>query len=173
MTNIYLENTRHLFLYYKTVGERTFAQVNDEQLFWISSFENNSIAMIIQHLSGNMLSRWTDFLTTDGEKPNRDRDKEFEGNQTLDRTVLLEKWNKGWDCLFSTLQSLTDEDLYKTITIRGENQYVIEAINRQIGHYCYHVGQIVTLAKIQVGDNWTSLTIPKGTSQAFNDSKRK
>lgn len=149
-----------IFHYYKDLGDKTLAQINEQQLHWQYNTTTNSIAIIIQHLSGNMLSRWTDFLTTDGEKPWRDRDKEFE-NSNIDRTYLLNEWDKGWDCLFHSINSLTKNDLIKTVYIRNEPHTVIQAINRQLGHIAYHVGQIVLIAKMLLNEDWKTLSIPK------------
>lgn len=163
----YLNSTRKQFEYYKMLGEKTFAQVSDEQLFWQYNEESNSIAIIVNHLWGNMLSRWTDFLTSDGEKEWRQRDAEFE-NDIAGREELLTKWNEGWACLFKALDSLTTEDLNKEIYIRNEGHSVVEAINRQLAHYPYHVGQIVFIGKMVCDTNWNSLSIPRGNSKAFN-----
>jgi hypothetical protein len=166
----YLDSVKTRFAYYKTLGEQTFAQLNDEGLFWRYNDESNSIATIVKHLAGNMLSRWTDFLTSDGEKPGRDRDKEFD-NDIESRQELLSLWNEGWDCLFKALDSIKDEDLQKDVYIRGERHSVVDAINRQLSHYPYHVGQIVFVGKMIAGSNWASLSIPKGNSQTFNAEK--
>mgnify|MGYP002079917094 FL=1 len=170
MDNDYLESVKKQFEYYKMLGEKTFAQLTDEQLFLQINEESNSIATIVKHLWGNMLSRWTDFLTSDGEKEWRNRDAEFE-NDIVDRAELLAKCNEGWACLFHTLSSLTESDLSKEIYIRNQGHTVTEAINRQLAHYPYHVGQIVFLGKFFCNQNWTSLSIPKGDSKAFNAGK--
>jgi hypothetical protein len=170
MKENYLTSVYQLFQYYKKLGEDTFVQVNESQHNWQFNEMSNSIATIVKHLSGNMLSRWTDFLKTDGEKENRNRDAEFESeNLTIEQMLFI--WQKGWDCLFETLKSLTDEDLQKEIYIRNQGHTVIEAINRQLAHYSYHIGQIVFIGKIVVGNNWNSLSIPKGTSQKYNAEK--
>lgn len=166
--NDYIVSTRKQFDYYKMLGEKTFTQVSDEQLFWQYNEESNSIAMIVKHLWGNMLSRWTDFLTSDGEKEWRQRDAEFENDITT-REELLNKWNEGWNCLFSALDSLTTDDLSKVIYIRNQGHSVVEAINRQLAHYPYHVGQIVFIGKMVCDANWTSLSISKGNSKVFNE----
>lgn len=166
----YFSSTRKQFEYYKMLGEKTFAQVSDEQLFWQYNEESNSIAMIVKHLWGNMLSRWTDFLTSDGEKEWRKRDEEFE-NDINTRKELLDKWNEGWDCLFKALDNLTDEDLSKEIYIRNQGHSVIEAINRQLAHYPYHIGQIVFIGKMLCDNTWNSLSIPKGNSKTYNEDK--
>ena len=170
MTNNYLESAIKQFEYYKMLGEKTFVQLTDEQLFWQYNQESNSIATIVKHLWGNMLSRWTDFLTTDGEKEWRKRDAEFD-NDIADKAELLSKWNEGWYCLFNALNPLTEDDLSKEIFIRNQGHSVIEAINRQLAHYPYHIGQIVFIGKIICNDNWTSLSIPKGNSKEYNTDK--
>lgn len=170
MTNNYLESAIKQFEYYKMLGEKTFEQLTDEQLFWQYNQESNSIATIVKHLWGNMLSRWTDFLTTDGEKEWRKRDAEFDNN-IADKAELLSKWNEGWDCLFNALNPLTEDDLNKEIFIRNQGHSVIEAINRQLAHYPYHIGQIVFIGKMVCNDNWTSLSIPKGNSKEYNTDK--
>jgi hypothetical protein len=169
MINDYLKTAIKRFEYYKSLGEKTFDQLNDEQLLWRYNEESNSIATIIKHLSGNMLSRWTDFLTTDGEKEWRNRDSEFE-NELRTKAQILELWNTGWRCLMHTLQGLSAADLEKTIYIRGEAHSVTDAINRQLAHYPYHIGQIVFIGKM-LADNWASLSIPKGQSDAFNETQ--
>lgn len=163
MDNNYLESVLKQFEYYKSLGEKTFAQLTDEQLFLQYNEECNSIATIVKHLSGNMLSRWTDFLTTDGEKEWRTRDAEFE-NDIKTRAALLQIWNEGWQCVFNAIKSLNETDLLKTIYIRAEAHTVTEAINRQLAHYPYHVGQIVFIGKMFCNENWTSLSIPKKRS---------
>ena len=138
----YLNSAINRFEYYKTLGEKTFEQVGDDGLFWQYNEESNSIAMIVQHLAGNMLSRWTDFLNSDGEKESRNRDAEFE-TVIKSRAELLEKWNAGWACMLGALKSISSEDWGKTIYIRGEAHSIVDAINRQLAHVPYHVGQIV------------------------------
>ena len=170
MEKTYLESTKKLFTYYKKLGDDAMAQVADEKLFFQPNEDSNSIAIIVQHMAGNMLSRWTDFLTTDGEKDWRNRDAEFETNIT-NRQALLEYWNKGWNCLFDAINSLTETDLEKTIYIRNEGHTVVEAINRQLAHYPYHVGQIIFLAKMLSTNEWKSLSIPKNKSQDYNQVK--
>ncbi|HTV58235.1 MAG TPA: DUF1572 domain-containing protein [Verrucomicrobiae bacterium] len=165
----HVQDSLSLFRYYKKLGDRAIAQVPDDALFAVLDPESNSIAIIVKHLAGNMLSRWTDFLTSDGEKPNRNRDSEFEAPPAT-RADLLAVWESGWTCLFSALESLTDSDLSRTILIRTEPHSVLQAINRQIAHYSYHVGQIVFLARHLAGGQWTSLTIPRGHSVSFNAS---
>ncbi len=166
----YLESIRKQFEYYKSIGEKAIEQVSDEQLFTSPNEESNSIATIVQHLWGNMLSRWTDFLTTDGEKPWRKRDEEFEP-KTQHRTELIQKWNAGWEVLFKALSTLKEEDLNKIIYIRNQGHTVMEALNRQLAHYPYHIGQIVFLSKMYASANWKSLSIPKGQSTVYNQEK--
>ena len=168
---IYLSSAKNQFLYYKKLGELTFEQLSEEELFWQPTSESNNIAIIVQHIVGNMLSRWTDFLTADGEKDWRNRDEEFEP-RILSKIQLLEEWNKGWDCLFKTLDALkTEEDLNQIIFIRNEPHTVIEAINRQLAHYPYHIGQLVFIGKMIKNDNWISLSIPKNKSSEYNQEK--
>ena len=166
----YLNSVKKRFDNYKTLGEKTFEQLNDEQLFWQYNEESNSIATIVKHLSGNMLSRWTDFLTSDGEKQWRERDSEFE-NDVKSRQELLAIWNKGWNCLFNALNSIKEDDWQKDIFIRNERHSVVDGINRQLAHYPYHVGQIVFIGKMVKGTTWKSLSIPKGKSEPFNAEK--
>ncbi|HEY5369781.1 MAG TPA: DUF1572 family protein [Hanamia sp.] len=168
MPSGYLNSVKKQFSQYKLMGEKTMEQLNEENLFWQYNEQSNSIAIIVRHLWGNMLSRWTNFLTEDGEKPWRQRDAEFE-NVIKSKGELLAKWNAGWQCLLTTLDTLNDDDLGKTIYIRTEPLIVIDAINRQLAHYCSHVGQIVYLGKILAGDQWKSLSIQKGSSKAFNE----
>ncbi|MBK8967020.1 MAG: DUF1572 domain-containing protein [Saprospiraceae bacterium] len=170
MTDHYLESVKKQFKYYKLLGDKTFAQLADDKLFWQYNDDSNSIATIVKHIWGNMLSRWTDFLTTDGEKTWRDRDAEFE-NDINSRQELLEKWEAGWNCVFNALEPLAANDLNRTIYIRNQEHTVIDAISRQLAHYAYHIGQIVYLGKMLAEKNWTSLTIPKGQSDAFNAEK--
>ena len=159
-----------LYQYYKSLGEKAMAQTEDAALNWAPDEKSNSINVIIRHLHGNMLSRWTDFLTTDGEKEWRNRDGEFEERE-LSREELMQLWEEGWKCLFDALRALTAEDLDKTIYIRNMGQSVEDAIMRQLAHYSYHVGQIVYLARLTNEGNWKSLTIPKGDSQEYNKAK--
>lgn len=166
----YLEGVKKQFEYYKLLGDKTFAQVNDEQLFWQYNDESNSIAIIVKHLWGNMLSRWTDFLTSDGEKEWRKRDAEFDADIKT-REELYEKWEEGWTCLFHAINPLTEDDLSKEIYIRNQGHSVVEAINRQLAHYSYHVGQIVFIGKMAQSEEWKSLSIPKGGSKSFNVAK--
>lgn len=166
----FLQSARKEFIYYKTLGEKAMEQVPDDKLFWQYNEESNSIGTIVQHLWGNMLSRWTDFMTTDGEKEWRNRDAEFE-NEVSNREALVHKWNEGWMCVFKALDSLKPEDLTSVIYIRNQGHTVLEAINRQLAHYPHHVGQILFLAKMIAGSNWKSLSIPKNKSQEFNAEK--
>lgn len=166
----YLESIRKQFLYYKVLGERAFEQLEPEQLFVSLNENTNSIAVIVKHLSGNMLSRWTDFLTSDGEKEWRNRDDEFEDTiQTKEE--LISFWNKGWDCFLSTLDTLKTDHLSQIIYIRNEGHTVMEAINRQLAHYPYHIGQIVFYAKLLKKSEWESLSIPKNKSKSYNADK--
>lgn len=157
--------------YYKNLGEQTFAQLDELDFHYQPNEESNSIAMIIQHIAGNMLSRFTNFLTEDGEKEWRKRDAEFE-EQHLSKDALLKLWQKGWDCYLGSVQSLTEDDLEKTITIRSEQHSVTDALNRQLAHYPYHVGQIVYLGRMIKSKTWKNLSIPKGQSQQFNDKMK-
>lgn len=166
-TTSYLEDSIALFRYYKKLAERAMKQVADEQLFTTLDAEANSIAIIVKHMAGNMRSRWTDFLTTDGEKPDRHRDGEFE-EPPQTRAALLAVWEDGWSRLFSTLESLAEPDLARIVTIRGERHSVMQAINRQLAHYPHHIGQIVLLAKHFAADHWGPLSIPRNRSAEFN-----
>lgn len=166
----YLESIKKQFAYYKLLGERTFEQLTFEDLKNEIAEDSNSIAIIIKHLTGNMLSRWTNFLTEDGEKDWRQRDLEF--HDSFDnKEDLIRYWSKGWDCLFNSINSLTNKDLERIIYIRNQGHTVLEAINRQLAHYSYHVGQIVLLGKVMKGKNWQSLSIPKGDSGKYNEEK--
>lgn len=167
---IYLESVKKQFLYYKLLGEKAINQLAEEQLFLALNDDTNSIALIVKHLSGNMLSRWTDFLTTDGEKDFRNRDAEFENNwHTKDE--VMSHWDKGWNCFFNALESLQPAQLNTIIYIRNEGHTVMEAINRQLAHYPYHIGQIVFSAKQLKNGDWESLSIPKNKSQSYNSVK--
>jgi len=163
----YLEDTLALFRMYKSLGERAMGQVSDEQLQRALDGESNSMAVIVKHLAGNMRSRWTDFLTTDGEKADRHRDSEFE-TPPATRAALMELWEAGWGCLFTALKPLQDLDLGRTVYIRGEPHSVMQAINRQVAHYAMHIGQIVFLGKHLQSSRWVSLSIPRGKSEEFN-----
>lgn len=164
---IFLDSVIKRFTEYKALGEKTFEQLNDEEMLFQPNEASNSIAVIIQHLHGNMLSRWINFLTEDGEKEWRNRDAEFEVHK-LSKQQLIEKWGEGWTAVLNSLQSLTNDDLTKTITIRSQPLNVVDAINRQLAHYGYHVGQIVYLGRWIRQDGWKSLSIPKNQSQQFN-----
>jgi hypothetical protein len=166
-TTSYLEDSLAIFRQYKALADRAMQQVTDEQLFSKLDEECNSISIIVKHMTGNMRSRWTDFLTTDGEKPSRDRDREFV-DPPATRAALLEQWEAGWALLFGALEPLTDADLGRTVRIRGEAHSVMQAINRQIAHYAQHIGQIVLLAKHYAGAQWQSLSVPRNRSAEFN-----
>lgn len=170
MPTSYLESVKKQLEYYKMLGEKTFAQLPEEALFQRPGPESNSIAVIVQHLWGNMLSRWTDFLNTDGEKEWRLRDAEFEDGLAT-RDEMMARWDEGWECLFAALTSLTEADLDRTVYIRNQGHTVMEAINRQLAHYPYHVGQIVYLGKMAKGAGWESLSIPRNRSEAYNADK--
>lgn len=166
----FLESAKKQFLYYKTLGEKAIHQLEDEQLFVALNEDTNSIATIVKHLHGNMLSRWTDFLTSDGEKDWRKRDDEFIDTYQS-KEELLEKWNEAWNCLFNALNPLQPEQLTDIIYIRNEGHTVVEAINRQLAHYPYHIGQIVFYAKLLKKTEWDSLSIPKNKSGDYNAAK--
>lgn len=168
--NSYLESVKKQFLYYKALGEKAMEQLEPEQLFVAVNEDTNSIATIVKHISGNMLSRWTDFLTSDGEKEWRNRDAEFE-NDLQNKKEVLSVWKKGWDCLENALNGLKPEQLSDIIYIRNEGHTVIEAINRQLAHYPYHIGQIVFYAKQLKKSEWNSLSIPKNKSGNYNTEK--
>jgi hypothetical protein len=167
LTTSYLEDSLAVFRYYKKLADRAMEQATDDQLFAVLDDEMNSIAIVVKHMAGNMRSRWMDFLTTDGEKPDRDRESEFM-DPPATRDALMKLWEEGWDCLFRALGPLTDADVTRTITIRGEPHSVMQAINRQVAHYSYHCGQIVLLAKHFAHDRWKSLSVPRGQSANFN-----
>lgn len=166
-TTSYLEDSLSLFRFYKNLGERAIEQITDEQLFTVLDEEANSIAIVVKHMAGNMRSRWRDFLTSDGEKPDRDRDSEF-ADPPANREAMLQLWEDGWSHLFQALAPLSDADLEGRVTIRGEAHSVMQAINRQLAHYAYHVGQIVLLAKHFAHDRWQSLSVPRSRSAEFN-----
>ncbi len=172
INEIYLESIKKRFLDQKNLGEKAIAQLKEEDLFKSPNEDSNSIAVIVQHLWGNMMSRWTNFLTEDGEKEWRERDAEFE-NIIKTKDELIQKWNEGWDCLFRTLNSLNPEELINTIHIRSEAHSAMDAINRQLAHYPYHIGQIVFAAKMLKGGGFQSLSISKGKSKDFNDGMMK
>ena len=163
----YLRDSLALFRHSKRLTERALAQVTDQQLFAVLDSEMNSIAIIVKHLAGNMRSRWTDFLSSDGEKSDRKRDTEFE-DPPATRAAVMKLWEEGWNCVFTALEPLSDVDLDRTVEIRGEPHSVMQAINRQIAHYSYHCGQIVFLAKHLQARQWKSLSVPRGKSEEFN-----
>ena len=163
----YIEDSLSLFSYYKKLGEGAMAQVSDEHLATALDPEMNSIALVVKHMAGNMRSRWTDFLTTDGEKADRNRDGEFEAPPNT-REEILRMWEAGWACLYRALEPLTDADLTRTVVIRTEPHSVMQAINRQMAHYAYHVGQIVFLAKHLQAEKWKSLSVPRRASADYN-----
>jgi hypothetical protein len=194
MNTDYLNSAKQQFLYYKQLGDKTLAQLNDEKLFWQYNDASNSIAIMVKHLWGNMMSRWTYFLITDGEKDFRKRDEEFElrvgpslqgvdtanaegvdniaeGVDEHSRAVITEKWEEGWACLFTALDSINEDNFDTTIYIRNQGHSIPEAINRQMMHYAYHVGQMVYLGRMMKGEDWQSLSIPKGNSKAYNAEK--
>ncbi|MEQ8904625.1 DUF1572 family protein [Ekhidna sp.] len=164
------ENLIKLLAYYKSLGERTFNALSDDELHLIPNDGSNSIPMLVKHMSGNMLSRWTNFLTEDGEKDWRDREGEFESTIKT-RKEMIEKWEEGWTCFFNAIKDLKTDDLNRTVYIRNEGHTVIDAIHRQLAHYSYHIGQMVYLAKIIKGEDWESLSIPKGGTAAYNQTK--
>jgi len=170
MNNTYLDSALKQFKYYKSLGDKTFEQLTFDELQKEFSQDSNSISIIGKHLVGNMLSRWTNFLNEDGEKPWRDRDFEFIDSYTS-KEELITKWNEGWNCLFNALEPLDEKDLKALIYIRNQGHTVAEAINRQLCHYAYHVGQIVFLGKLIKGNQWKSLSIPKGNSEKYNIEK--
>jgi hypothetical protein len=163
----YLNDSLAIFRMYRKLGEKAMLQMTDEQLCVALDAEQDSIAQIVKHIAGNMRSRWTDFLTSDGEKADRNRDSEFE-NPPSTRAEIMALWDEGWALVFGALEPLSDEDLNRTVTIRGEAHSVMQAINRQVAHYSYHIGQMVLLAKYFAGDQWKSLTVPRGKSGDFN-----
>ncbi|WP_462252873.1 DUF1572 family protein [Ferruginibacter sp.] len=164
----FLQSAIKRLAYYKDLGDKTFAQLTDADFHYQPNEASNSIAIIIQHTAGNMLSRWTDFLTSDGEKEWRNRDTEFE-EQHLSKKQLIDLWEKGWQCLLDALNALAEDDLLKTIYIRSESLLVVDAVNRQLAHYPYHVGQIIYVAKTITNNNWQNLSIAKGNSSQFNN----
>lgn len=167
----YFDEVRRNFRGYKRMADAALAQLTDANFFHALDPESNSAALIVKHLSGNLRSRWTDFLTTDGEKPDRNRDDEFIQEQSLTRHELLRRWDEGFQILFNTIESLTAEDLFRTVTIRGESLTVLQAMNRSLMHTVYHVGQIVYLAKHLRGGEWETLSIPRGKSAELNATK--
>ena len=170
MATSYLTSVTKQFVYYKMLGEKAMAQLPDEALFWQYNEESNSIAIIVNHLAGNMLSRFTEFLTTDGEKPWRNRDAEFE-NRFSNREEIMSYWNKGWSCLEETLSTLREEQIEDIIYIRNEGHTILEALNRQLAHYPYHIGQMVYIAKMVTDKDWQSLSIARNQSNNYNERK--
>ena len=168
--NEYLKVVEERFKAVKDLGDKTINQLAEDDIQWSFNDASNSIGVIIKHLSGNMISRWSDFLTTDGEKSDRKRDQEFE-NDISSKEDLITAWESGWNTLFNTLNKLTKEDLLKHIMIRGEDHIVLEAIERQMAHYAYHIGQIVYIGKQLKGENWRDLSIPKGKSEEYLQRK--
>jgi len=166
----YIDSVKKQFEYYKWLGEQTIHQLPENALFEQINPDSNSVAIIVKHLSGNMLSRWTDFLTSDGEKDWRERETEFR-NDIQSKAQLMEIWDNGWACLQKALEELGAEDLGKEIFIRNQGHTVVQAINRQLAHYPYHIGQIVFIGKMALGESWKSLSIPRGNSQAYNSEK--
>ncbi len=170
MEENYLTSVRKQFEYYKLLGDRSFDQLTEEDLFWQFNPESNSVAIIVKHLWGNMLSRWTNFLEEDGEKEWRNREGEFEAD-IKSRAEMVAKWEEGWSCLFGALETVNVENFGQTIYIRNMGHTIVEAINRQLAHYSYHIGQMVYIARMLKGKDWQSLSIPKGGSVAYNTSK--
>ncbi len=166
-TTSYVTDSLAVFRQYKKLAEAAMAQLSDEQLLAVMDAESNSVAIIVKHIAGNMRSRWTDFLTTDGEKPDRNRDTEFEAPPAT-RAELMALWDDGWKRVFTALEPLTDADLGRTVTIRGEAHSVMQAINRQVAHYSYHVGQIIFLAKHLKSTEWKCLSVPRRQSAEYN-----
>ena len=170
MESNYLQSALKEFSYYKSLGEKAIAQVSDENLTFQHNAESNSLAMIVRHLEGNMLSRWTDFLHSDGEKAWRQRDAEFE-SVTESREQVMQRWERGWKCVFNAIEPLKEEDLRGIVYIRNQGHTVTEAINRQIAHYAYHVGQMVFLSKLFAGEQWQTLSIARNKSADYNREK--
>lgn len=170
MQESYLQSVVKLFEYYKSLGEKTMSQLSDEELFWQYNAESNSMAIMVNHLWGNMMSRWTDFLNSDGEKEWRQRDEEFE-DVIKNREELLKKWEEGWDCLFYALSTINENNFDTEVYIRNQAHSIVDAINRQMMHYAYHLGQMVYLGRMIKGGSWENLSIPKGESKSFNAQK--
>ncbi len=170
MEKEFLDSIKRQFEYYKSVGEKTFYQLDEKDIFWQFNEASNTIAIIVNHLSGNMKSRWTDFLNSDGEKEWRNRDLEFE-SVIESKDELLQAWNEGWECLFNALDAINETNFNNKIYIRNQEHSIIDAINRQLTHYSYHIGQIVYIGRMIKGENWSSLSIPKGKSTEFNSNK--
>ena len=167
MEFLYIDSIKKRFLYYKNLGDKTFEQLTDEQIFWQYNEESNSIATIVKHVSGNMISRWTNFLTEDGEKPWRNRDSEF-SNSLKNKTDVIELWENGWRVFLDALSEINEQNLESTIYIRGEAHSVLDAVNRQLAHYPYHIGQMVYIAKMLKNNDWKTLSIARNTSEDFN-----
>ena len=167
MEYLYIDSIKKRFLYYKNLGDKTFEQLTDEHLFWQYNEESNSIATIVKHVSGNMISRWTNFLTEDGEKPWRNRDSEF-SNSLKNKTDVIELWENGWRVFLDALSEINEQNLESTIYIRGEAHSVLDAVNRQLAHYPYHIGQMVYIAKMLKNNDWKTLSIARNTSEDFN-----
>ena len=170
MSNSYLSSVIKQFEYYKGLGEKTFSQITDEQIHWQFNSESNSIAIITKHIIGNMLSRFTNFLTEDGEKKWRQRDQEFEDTYA-NKDEMLESWEKGWNCLFDAIKPLKEEQLEQLVYIRNQGHTITEALNRQLAHYAYHVGQLVFIGKMMKGKDWQTLSVAKGASITYNQEK--
>lgn len=170
MKSNYLESVHKQFQYYQQLAEKAISQLDDEDLFWQYNPESNSIAIIVNHLWGNMMSRFTDFLTTDGEKEFRQRDLEFE-DVIKTKQELMDKWQEGWACTYAALDAVNEENFDTIIYIRNQGHTITEALNRQMAHYAYHIGQIVYLGRMIKGSKWISLSIPKGESKSFNAKK--
>ena len=170
MQSDYIIGVTKQFEYYKLLGDKTLAQLSDVELTWQYNKESNSIAIMVKHLWGNMMSRWTDFLTSDGEKEFRNRGQEFDLDSS-ERAILQARWEEGWSCLFSALSSITEEKMDTIVYIRNQGHTITEAINRQMMYYAYHVGQMVYLGRMIRGKEWESLPIPKGASQTYNEEK--
>jgi len=166
----YLNTAQRDFKHYKTLGEKTFSQLEEDDFFWQFNAESNSIAILVNHLHGNMRSRWTDFLSTDGEKPWRNRDQEFE-KKLQTKGAILDQWETGWLCVFDALETLDETHANTRIFIRNQEHSILEAVNRQVAHYAYHVGQIVFIGRMVQGKNWKTLSIAKGASKKFNQQK--
>lgn len=170
MEENFLENSRKLFIYYKSLGDKSFAQLNEADLFWQYNPQSNSIAIIVNHLWGNMMSRWTDFLQADGEKDWRNRDLEFE-DIIRTKAELLLKWEEGWACLFKALDTINADNFHQKVYIRKQAHTIVQAVDRQLAHYASHIGQIVYIGRMIKGAEWESLSIPKGESQQYNRKK--
>ena len=163
----YLKSVINRFETYKLLGEKTFEQLSENDIQWQYNEVSNSITITVKHIVGNMLSRFTNFLNEDGEKPWRQRDTEFD-NSYKSKAEMLEAWEEGWKCVFDAIEPLTEERLEQTVLIRNEKHTIVEALNRQLAHYAYHIGQIVYVARMLKGNDWKSLSIPKGKSEEFN-----